>query len=251
MYHIAADLWYSACNNSPRGNCLSGVRLLNISKTVGGRELARTPLLPSLTALEMQMATLKTQISQESKPGYYAVACTTITAETFRALLDYEPDTGIFRWRVSRRRIQMGAVAGSPNKDGYIRIMVNGMEFAAHRLAWLYVYGVMPQDQIDHLNGDKADNRIANLRDVPHCMNQQNQTRPPKNSTSGFRGVAWHKRDKRWQARIKVNGREQYIGYFETAEAAHAAYLAAKLQLHPGDIRHLGNCEQRRVTSKY
>ena len=174
-----------------------------------------------------------------------------ITVETLRAVLDYDADTGIFRRRVSRGNVEAGAVAGTVSEKGYICIMVNGTLFKAHRLAWLHFHGVMPQDQIDHLNGDKADNRIANLRDVPHCMNQQNQTRPPKNSTSGFRGVAWHKRDKRWQARIKVNGREQYIGYFETAEAAHAAYLAAKLQLHPGDIRHLGNCEQRRVTSKY
>jgi hypothetical protein len=174
-----------------------------------------------------------------------------ITVETLRAVLDYDADTGIFRRRVSRGNVEAGAVAGTVSEKGYICIMVNGTLFKAHRLAWLHFHGVMPQDQIDHINRVRADNRIANLRDVPRCMNQQNQTRPRTNNTSGYLGVWWDKRDKRWKACISVNGRNQHIGCFSSAEAAHAAYLAAKLQFHPGDIRHLGNCEQRGVTSKY
>ncbi len=197
------------------------------------------------------MATkLKTQISQESKPGHYAVAYINITAETFRALLDYDPESGIFRWRVNRGGIQMGAVAGTVSEKGYILILINGTKFRAHRLAWLYVYGAWPQDQIDHLNGDKRDNRIVNLRDVSQSVNLQNQTRARRDSTSGFLGVSWHKRKKHWEAKIKVNKRNHFLGYFDTAEAAHAAYLAAQMKLHPGDIRHLGNREQRRVTGK-
>ena len=161
-------------------------------------------------------------------------------AETMRRLLDYEPDTGIFYWRIQpSRSVKAGAVAGSVNDEGYRYITIDRKAFAAHRLAWLYTHGVWPEQQIDHINGVKADNRIANLRDVPQSMNQHNQVRTKKNNTSGFCGVSWEKRDKRWRAMIMVNGRKQHIGLFDTPEAAHAAYLVAKLRLHPGDVRNL------------
>jgi hypothetical protein len=163
-----------------------------------------------------------------------------ITAETLRALLDYEPDTGIFWWRVQlSRRVKVGAIAGTVNCDGYICIKVNGMQFKAHRLAWLHTHGMWPDHQIDHINGNRADNRIANLRDVSQFTNMQNQVRPRMDNTSGFLGVSLDKRDKRWRAGIRINGRRQHIGLFDTAVEAHVAYLAAKLQLHPGDIRNL------------
>ena len=160
--------------------------------------------------------------------------------KTLRSLLDYDPDTGIFRWRMQpSRNVKAGAVAGSVNYLGYISIRMKRTAFMAHRLAWLYTHGVMPTHDIDHINGDKADNRIRNLRDVSRSVNLQNQTRPRRDNTSGCRGVSWRKDIKRWYAQIKVNRRSQHLGYFKTAEAAHAAYLTAKLQLHPGDIRHL------------
>ena len=172
-----------------------------------------------------------------------------ITVETLRRLLDYEPDTGIFCWRIQpSRSVKAGAVAGSVNGDGYRYITVNRKAFAAHRLAWLYTHGVWPDHQIDHINGYKTDNRIANLRDVSGTVNMQNQTRSPKNSTSGYRGVRWDKRDKRWRATIKVNRKCHHIGYFKTAEEAHAAYLAAKLRLHPGDIRNLAKIQSLPTT---
>jgi hypothetical protein len=161
------------------------------------------------------------------------------TAETLRGLLDYEPETGVFRWRVNRSNIKMGDVAGSVHNRGYTCIGINGIKFLAHRLAWLYTYDTWPDYQIDHINGDKRDNRIANLRDVSPSINLQNQTRPQRGNASGFLGVSRHKHTERWHARIKIDKRHQHIGYFDTAEAAHAAYLAAKLQLHPGDVRNL------------
>jgi hypothetical protein len=162
------------------------------------------------------------------------------TAETLRGLLDYEPETGVFRWQVTRGRLaKAGAVAGTVNSRGYIRIMVNGTTFMAHRLAWLHTYGAWPKQQIDHINGDRANNRIANLRDVSQSTNQQNQLRAQKNNTSGFLGVSWHKANKRWGAKIWANGQRLFLGLFDTADEAHAAYLAAKLQLHPGDVRNL------------
>jgi hypothetical protein len=162
-----------------------------------------------------------------------------ITAETLRALLAYNPETGEFRWRVNRKGIQMGDVAGCVNSSGYTRIKVNGMEFVAHRLAWLYTHGTWPDHQIDHINGDKRDNRIKNLRDVSRSVNLQNQTRARRGSTSGLLGVSWHKHKEQWETKIMIDKRSQHIGYFHTPEAAHAAYLAAKLRLHPGDIRNL------------
>ena len=163
-----------------------------------------------------------------------------LDAETMRHLLDYEPDTGIFYWRIQpSRSVKAGAVAGSVRSDDYIGIMVNGTRFMAHRLAWLHFHGVWPEHQIDHIDENKSNNRISNLRDVPQSMNQHNAIKPRKDGTSGYRGVSWDKGKTRWRAQIEVNGQKQYIGLFDTPKAAHAAYLAAKLRLHPGDVRNL------------
>ena len=163
-----------------------------------------------------------------------------ITVELLRGLLDYDPDTGIFCWRVSRgNRIKVGAAAGTVSSNSYAVIKINGMPFKAHRLAWLHFHGVWPEHQIDHIDENKSNNRISNLRDVPQSMNQHNAIKPRKDGTSGYRGVSWDKGKSRWRAQIEVNGQKQYIGLFDTPKAAHAAYLAAKLRLHPGDIRNL------------
>jgi hypothetical protein len=162
-----------------------------------------------------------------------------ITAETLRGLLDYEPETGEFRWRVNRKGIKLGDVAGCVDSYGYTCITINGMQFKAHRLAWMYAYDTWPNHDIDHINSDKRDNRIKNLRDVTRSVNMQNQTRAHRDKISGLLGVTWSKHTERWRATIYINKRNQHIGYFNTAEAAHAAYLAAKLQLHPGDVRNL------------
>jgi hypothetical protein len=163
-----------------------------------------------------------------------------ITVESLRGLLDYDPDTGIFCWRVSRgNRIKVGAAAGTVSSNSYAVIKINGMPFKAHRLAWLHFHGVWPEHQIDHIDENKSNNRISNLRDVPQSMNQHNAIKPRKDGTSGYRGVSWDKGKTRWRAQIEVNGQKQYIGLFDTPKAAHAAYLAAKLRLHPGDVRNL------------
>jgi len=166
------------------------------------------------------------------------IKSTDLTGETLQGLLDYDPDTGIFWWRVQlSNRVKVGAAAGTFDREGYVVIMINSTHFRAHRLAWLYTHGTWPEQQIDHINGDKADNRIRNLRDVSRTMNMQNQTKPPKNNISGYLGVSWRKDKKRWEARIMFNGRKQHLGYFSNPENANAAYLAAKLRLHPGDVR--------------
>ena len=172
-----------------------------------------------------------------------------ITAEIMRTLFDYDHDTGIFWWRVKpSRRVKAGAAAGSVSSKGYIVIRINGMKFMAHRLAWLHTHGAWPEHEIDHLNGNRADNRIANLRDVSRSTNAQNQTKPRKDGTSGYLGVSWNKRAERWNAKIMANGQRQHVGYFDCAKEAHAAYLAAKLRLHPGDIRNLAEIQSLPTT---
>lgn len=145
-----------------------------------------------------------------------------ITAEEARALIDYDPDTGVFRWRRSRRGCRIGDVAGNPNSKGYWQISLNYKRYFGHRLAWLYVHGYWPTGEIDHINMDKGDNRICNLRDATREQNRHNTTMTKRNTT-GFKGVSFHRKMGKFQA----HHRRHWLGYFQTAEAAHAAYAKA------------------------
>ncbi len=156
-----------------------------------------------------------------------------LTAGRLHELLAYDADTGIFTRRISQtNRVKVGDVAGSPNQKGYINIMVDGRLYPAHRLSWLYVHGEWPQAQIDHLNGVRDDNRIANLREATNGQNKQNMRAARADNGSGLLGVRWHERDQRWHARIMLDGKAQHLGSFGTSDEAQAAYLAAKRQLH-------------------
>jgi hypothetical protein len=154
-----------------------------------------------------------------------------LTAERLRELLHYDPETGVFT-RIARvRGTRPGAVAGSMTSKGYRQVRIDGRQYQAHRLAWLYMTGEWPADQIDHRDGDPANNRFDNLRAATHAENQQNRA-PPKNSTSGLIGASWQQRSRRWVAQIDAGGRQVYLGLFDTPEEAHAAYLSAKARLH-------------------
>lgn len=155
------------------------------------------------------------------------------TADEVRGLLDYSPETGEFRWRVNRGGIKAGSIAGTRHISGCVVVSLSKRLIKAHRLAWLCAHGKWPADQIDHINGVRWDNRIANLREANDKQNQQNRRRANKNSQSGLLGASWDCDRELWQARIKVDGRQLYIGRFDTAEEAHAAYLKAKAELHP------------------
>lgn len=157
-----------------------------------------------------------------------------LTAEVLRSKLDYDPETGIFTWRARAGGKYCGAVAGTPDGGGWghLRIRVNYVSHAAHRLAWLYVHGEWPKQHIDHINGDPKDNRISNLRDVSNQVNQQNRRRVRACSSHPFMGATLTKRG--WMAKIRSEGKAIYLGTFETPEAANDAYVQAKRRLHPG-----------------
>ena len=167
-----------------------------------------------------------------------------LSQEFVCSILDYDPCTGIFRWR-HRTDVPKwwntkysGKEAGSLEDDGYIRILINCQPHRAHRLAWLISTGEWPNGQIDHISGNRADNRIENLRSVTNSLNMQNQKKayPTKNSTSQFLGVSWFKQQSRWRADIRVNRKLIYLGLFDREEDAANAYLVAKKRLHPGFV---------------
>ena len=155
-----------------------------------------------------------------------------ITAEYIREILDYNASTGVFTWKKRTAKcVHIGDVAGCLEKRiGYMSIGISGDVFKSHRLAWLYVHGSWPEGLIDHINGQKADNRIDNLRVVDAGGNSQNVRRPNKRNKSGFIGVIAYQG--KWRANITVNNKTRRIGDFNTPEEAHKAYLDAKRILH-------------------
>lgn len=155
-----------------------------------------------------------------------------MNSEKLKELLHYDPETGAFTWIVDRRgKAQAGTIAGCVEPQGYIRIRIKNKLYKAHRLAWLYTYGIWPKDQIDHINGVRNDNRICNLREASNAENCQNADIRSDN-TSGYIGVYWNKRTSKWVANIRVDYKLKRLGLFDTPEEAYAAYLKAKEALH-------------------
>lgn len=152
-----------------------------------------------------------------------------------KQLLWYDKHTGIFRWRHGRKYglIKPWSEAGWSD-GGYIRIQIGSKPYLAHRLAWLYEQGEWPAQDVDHINGNRSDNRICNLRDVARQTNAQNRREAPKGSTSKMLGVSRHRNTDKWVAGIYVQGKRKHLGVFDTAEQAQAAYLDAKRKLHEG-----------------
>lgn len=151
-----------------------------------------------------------------------------LTAEHVRYRLSYDPETGIFRWRNPNAKspVNAGDVAGTLTKAGYIIICVDRIYVMAHRLAWLFVTGDWPINEIDHRDTDGSNNRWRNLRPATSTQNKGN-TSLRRDNTSGFKGVAFHKRKGRFAAHIRVSGRSVHLGYFDDPIEAHQAYQEA------------------------
>lgn len=158
-----------------------------------------------------------------------------VTLERLRELLSYDPDTGRFVWLVNRRCVRAGDVAGTVNSRGYIAIMIDGMLYTAHRLAFLWMHGVFPDRELDHINRDRADNRHANLRLATSSQNKVN-TGVRRDNSSGFRGVSYCKVRKKYLAQIAHNGKKQNLGRYLTLDEAVNAYESASKRLH-GDFK--------------
>lgn len=159
-----------------------------------------------------------------------------ITQQRLKSLLSYDKETGGFVWIGSKnRKVKNGSLAGSIDSSGHSQIKVEKRSYSAHRLAWLYVYGEWPKMQIDHINGNRTDNRIANLRDVSASINSQNKRNATSsNKSSGLLGTHWHRAANKWAATIKTCGITKHIGLFESKEDAHKAYLHVKRIDHIG-----------------
>jgi hypothetical protein len=157
----------------------------------------------------------------------------TITPEHVREILDYDPQTGLLKWRKKvAQRVHIGDVAGSKHHSGYLSVFTLGRSHRVHRLAWMHYYGTQPPKFIDHINGLRHDNRIANLRAATAETNAQNRRSAVRNAASGLLGVG--KNRKNWQAYIRINGKPTYLGTFKTPEEAHQVYIEAKRKFHSG-----------------
>jgi hypothetical protein len=160
----------------------------------------------------------------------------TLTQSRLRELLRYDPASGLFSWwRMAPGRWK--PIAGCINTGGYRVIRVDGELHYAHRLAWLYIYGQWPEEEIDHKDNDRSNNSLINLRAATHEINMQNALLPRVGRDhTRLPGAYLHTKSGLWRAAISINSKYQHIGNYETAEEASAAYIEAKRRLHPGRL---------------
>lgn len=165
-----------------------------------------------------------------------------MTKDFIEQLLSYNPQTGVFvRKGIWRRgkihhaigRAKAGDIAGSKCDRGYLWISLPGGRVSCHRLAWFLTHGEWATGDIDHINGNKSDNRLVNLRAATRSQNKQNIQKPMAHNSSGYLGVCFDKSRGKFVATINVNGKQKNLGRFDSAEEAHQRYLAAKRELHP------------------
>ena len=143
--------------------------------------------------------------------------------EILNEYFSYNPESGCISWIKARSQSKIGSIAGSINNRGYLRIQFFGVSYLAHRIAWKMYYGVDPNDIVDHKNGEKADNRISNLRDCNKSQNGANRSKASKSNT-GIRGVSWCKRRRKYCSYISKDGKNRYLGSFEHIDDAVEAY---------------------------
>ena len=157
----------------------------------------------------------------------------TLTIERLREVVHYSPETGVFTWLIrSSRNIFIGDVAGWLNEK-YWHIRIDGKKYKAHRLAWLYVFGMWPTKSLDHIEGNQSNNRISNLREATQSENLQNQLKARADSKTSLLGASRNKNRSNYRAQIMVNGKSIHLGCFKTDIEAHDAYITAKRIHHP------------------
>lgn len=153
-----------------------------------------------------------------------------VIVKRLREYLSYDPQTGIITWKKHKHRstIQPGDRAGYIDASGYEYVRINRMAIASHIIAWALTYGECPENHIDHINGDRSDNRIVNLRTATFRQNQQNRLIHRNGRLPG----ALPKKNGKWEAKASINGKTKYLGLYPTAEEAHEAYVNALKEVH-------------------
>jgi hypothetical protein len=160
-----------------------------------------------------------------------------LTADQLRSMLDYDPATGIFTWLLRKHAPKhwntrwSGKAAGSVTFSGYLHIRLGNRIYRAHRLVFLWMVGAWPENEVDHQDGNRLNNRWSNLRQATPSENRMNKGMRSDN-TSGRKGVCLDRRSKRWQAQVMLSKKRHHLGYFDTPEEAHAAYVEAARRLH-------------------
>ena len=153
-----------------------------------------------------------------------------IDQEYLKSLLHYCPETGIFTRTRTSSRMVAGEIAGNPNGSGYLRISVANKDYRAHRLAFIWMTGECPE-YVDHINGNRSDNRWANLRAATNAENNRNR-KPSQGSSSRYLGVTWRRNEKKWAAQIRIEGKQTHLGYFTNERKAAQAYDKAAARYH-------------------
>lgn len=161
------------------------------------------------------------------------------TIEFSRAneILSYDPDTGYMTWkfRSADQKFWNGRWAGRKvgfvSEAGYVMLQIKRQYFMAHRIAFLLMTGEMPTDLIDHIDGNRSNNAWSNLRHATRTQNNANR-KMFSNNTSGYRGVTWNKRERKWVVSLSVDGTKVHLGYFTDITEAASAYAAASLKYH-------------------
>jgi hypothetical protein len=157
---------------------------------------------------------------------------TTLTQAHLKEILHLDLKTGVWTWLIQPNgRVPIGSIAGTPKRRGNLEIKIEGKLHQASRLAWFYVHGHWPEDEIDHKNVNPADNRKRNLRKATHSQNAANRRKLAGKILNAPKGVSYHKGAGKFQAQIKKDQRSIYLGLFDTAEEASAAYFAAAKKL--------------------
>lgn len=158
-----------------------------------------------------------------------------ISQKELQKLFTYNPENGNFVRNITSGGQKKGTVAGTINNRGYVRININKKKYSAHRLVWLYLYGILPTKEIDHINRDRADNRLKNLREVDTSINAKNRSIREDNE-HGVTGVYWKKSINKWAAQITIDYKTLHLGYFiEYHEAVNARKNAEVLYNFQGE----------------
>ena len=150
-----------------------------------------------------------------------------MTRDDIKHLFDWCPESGVLRWKSpTSNRVKAGDVAGNLDSKGYYRVGLHGAQYRLHRVIWLLAYGEWPKGEIDHIDGNRINNSISNLRCVSHKRNSRN-CKLSKNNTSGHIGITWHKKAGKWMASVSIDGRQQHLGLFDDKRDAISARAKA------------------------